>query len=81
MAKKKKVVPVEIVKDEKNPIPIKVFEKAIVEIAEGYKKILASGVKRETIAVLIKDKTGISKADVHRVLDSIDSLRKDWLDV
>ncbi len=72
---------IEVLKDEKDPIPAKVFQRAIVEMSEGYKAILGAGVKKETIAVLIKDKTGISKAEVHRVLDSLESLRKDWLDI
>lgn len=70
-----------VMKDENDPIPPKIFQRAILDLAEGYKKFLNAGVKKETLCVLLKDQTAIPKSDIMRVLDGLESLRKDWLTV
>ncbi len=76
MSKKQKI---EIVKDEADPIPTKLFQREMLRMATELKIALNSGVKAETIAVLLKDKTGISKANIHRVINALQTLKADWL--
>lgn len=51
----------------------------ITQIAEAMRSFTESRLKRETIFILIKDATGISKAEIARVLNAAAALDKLYL--
>jgi len=76
MVDKKKIV---IKQDDEKPVPAEMLAQAIVDMGTAMKALSRSRLKREAITTLIKDKTGITKADINRVLDCLELLEKDWL--
>ena len=76
MMKKNKI---EVAQDQENMIETKVLAKSIVDIGAAMKILSQGRLKREAIITLVKDKTGLTKADIRLVLDSLESLEKDWL--
>lgn len=73
----------QINKDPNAPQPFEVMEKAIVEIAEGARKMLAAKLNRRALLVLMQDACGgrgsISKETIARVLDEAAKLDKTYL--
>lgn len=49
----------------------KVLANAIVEISSSFKRLLASGLNRNAIVVLLQSDTGLSKKQINYVLDSL----------
>jgi hypothetical protein len=70
---------IEVKQDEENPVPAEILAQAILDMGKAMKLLTKSRLKRDALVVLIKDKTGITKIDINRVLDSLESLEKDWL--
>lgn len=70
---------IEIIQDDKNPIPTQILAASIIEIAKAAKLITQGRLSRNCLAALIKDKTSIPKNTTLMVLDALDSLEKDWL--
>jgi hypothetical protein len=68
-----------IKQDEENKVPAEILAKAIVEMGHAMKALSKSKLNRAAILTLVKDKTGITKIDIGSVLDSLESLEKDWL--
>lgn len=60
---------------DEEPIPVEIIAQSIVRIDESMKKIVASGLKRETLVLLLSSHSGVAKAHVRSVLDSMDKLR------
>jgi hypothetical protein len=70
---------VTVVQDPEKEVPAEMIAQSIVDMGKAMKALSKSRLKREAILTLIKDKTGITKADIGRVLDSLELLEKDWL--
>lgn len=51
----------------------------IIKIAEAMRSFSASRLKRETILLLIKSSTGISKDQIARVLNAAEALNENYL--
>lgn len=60
-------------------VPAEVIAQSLVEISDAAKKLANGRLKREAIVTLIKDKTGIHKTQINTVLDSLETLKHDWL--
>jgi len=73
--KKIKVVPA----PDAEPIAVEILEQAIVDIANGMKKIRASRLKREALILLIHDASKVGKPHVRMVLECLDQLEARFL--
>lgn len=60
------------------PAP-EVMAQAIVDIADGMRKLNASRLKRETIVVLLQHSSKVSQRDIRAVLLALDKLEADYL--
>lgn len=58
------------------PVKKEILAEAIVRIGESMEKLRKSGMNRKAIVALVKDDTGISKAQIETVLDSLELLRR-----
>lgn len=70
---------IEAGKDEANKVPLVVMEKAIVEIAEGARKLLGSKLSKRAVLVLLKDASGQPMNVIEEVLDNAAKLDKLYL--
>jgi len=61
------------------PIPVQIMAQAIVDISKAMKQIKQSRLKRDVILILLKDKTGYSKAAVGQILDALEQLEDLYL--
>ena len=55
-----------------------VLAKAIVEIAVGFQKILASGLNERAIVCLVHESSGVGKPDIRAVLKGLTQLKQDF---
>ena len=55
-----------------------VLATSIVRIAEGFQKLLKTGLNRRALLVLIQDATLVSKRDIGLVLDAIQDLKSNY---
>jgi hypothetical protein len=70
---------VKIVKDTTDPQPTEIMERAIVDVAEGARKMLGGRLNQRAISVLLKDATGVPMETINRVLDSAARLDRTYL--
>lgn len=61
--------------DEENPEPVEILAKSIMDLSDGYNKVMSGHLKRHALVVLLKDATGLSQRDIVKVLDAISSLK------
>ena len=69
---------IKIKKDEENPESVELLAKSIVQVAEGFEKVLASPLKERTLILLLHDCVGtskISKSQIKLVLEALPRLR------
>ena len=71
--------PVKVKLDEKNPEPVEIIAKAIIDIDAGIKKVLSSSLKKRAIMLLIKDASGVSYSNIEKVLNALDNLRSTYV--
>lgn len=64
--------------DEDRPIEKHVLAKAIVEMSASMKRLLASGINRKAIIVLLNDQTSLGKGTIAMVLDGLEQLAKEY---
>jgi siroheme synthase len=64
--------------DNIDPTPAAVIADGITQISQAMKNLLAAGLKRKTIVVLIHASTNLPQRDITAVLDSLEALRADW---
>lgn len=53
---------------------------AVRKIERASKDILAAGLQRKALVVLLHDSTGVAKRDINAVLDGLESLGADYLE-
>lgn len=70
---------IEVVQNPENKVPAKVLAQEIVNIGQAMKHLTGAKLKREAIVTLVKDRTGIHKTVIERVLSSLENLERDWL--
>lgn len=73
---------VKIVKDSENEIPVEILEQAIIDIAQGFKKLNASRLSERAIVLLVQDAVGATfatKGQVGAILKAAASLDKTYL--
>lgn len=70
---------VTIKKDEKNPEPMEIIAGAIIQVSRGFKKINEGPLNQRVVVLLIKDITGLSIADIERVLNAAASLERKYI--
>lgn len=72
--------PTVIVKqNEQAPEPAEVIASAIVEIANGMKKLNSTRLKRRAIVTLIHENSKIGRGDIEIVLNNLEALEQTWL--
>jgi hypothetical protein len=65
---------IKVKKNEDSPESKEILAEAIVKIGEASKKLLASGLNRDAIVVLLHDATKISKRDINIILNGLTRL-------
>lgn len=71
---------VKIIKDEQKPESAELLAKSILQVAEGFEKVLKSGLTERALIVLLHDGIGqanISKGQIKLVLQALPRL-KGW---
>lgn len=70
---------VKIVQNADEPIAAEVIAEAIIRIADGMKRITASGLNRRGLMVLLAASTGMAQSHIRTVLEGLDSLRANYV--
>jgi len=78
MAKNSKQPKVIVRQDPEKPVEKNILAQAIVDISDALKRLTASGVTRDAVVVLVKDRVGMNKGDIRAVLDSLRDLERDF---
>lgn len=69
---------IKIKKNEENPESVEILAESIINISNGFNKLLSSGLSERAYLVLLQDYIGntrISKAQIKLVLDALPRLR------
>ena len=66
------------VTQEDPPIEKEVLARAIVQISDGVKKLYESGLNKNGVVALLKDKTGHTKATITAILDGLAELKSHY---
>lgn len=69
--------------DEEKPVEKEILAEAIVSISKAMKKMLATGMNRRAILVLVHDyhHGNVTKSDIGLVFDALDSLAETYTNV
>ena len=64
-----------------DPLPVEVIEQAIVDIAEGMKKLTSTRLTRKAIVTLLHAQCGqgIGKGTIEIVLSNLETMEHHWL--
>lgn len=65
---------VTIKSDEKNPEPLEIIAKSIIDISRGFQRLNESRLKRRVIVLLLHDMTGVSVTHINTILDAAPKL-------
>lgn len=76
MAKKNPNVVIK--QDEDNPISKEVLAESIKTISDGMNKLLASGLNRDAVEILVRHSSGVNREDVKRVLNALRDLAANY---
>lgn len=78
-----------VVTEEENPVAVELVAEAIISIADSFKKMNESRLKRRALILLIKDncgqvggrfnKSSIGTREIEEVLNSIESLKQAYI--
>lgn len=74
----KNAVAINLVKSEIEPEPMEIIAASIIRISDGFERLINSGLNERALCVLLKDMTGISMADISRVLTALPELKKQF---
>lgn len=69
---------IRVVKDGINPEPVELLAKSIVQVADGFQRLLDSSLNQRALIVLLHDGIGqghITKAQIKLVLDNLPRLK------
>lgn len=77
--KTKKASPLKVVQHPDKPVQAEILAQAIVDVADGVRRMNASRLSRDAIVTLIHDKSRIAKRDIEIILVHLDSLEATWL--
>lgn len=69
---------VTVVQDAEKPIEKPVLAQAIVDISKAAKALAASGLNRRAIVLLVSHSAAVPQGTVKAVLDSLESLTRDY---
>ncbi|PYS52418.1 MAG: hypothetical protein DMF68_01530 [Acidobacteria bacterium] len=69
---------VKIVPDDE-PLPVEVIEQAIVDIADGMKKLNSTRLTRKAIVTLLHASSGVNKGTIEIVLNNLELIEHTWL--
>lgn len=69
---------VRVEQDEKEPVETKVLAKAIVRMSDDLNKLLASGLNRKAIVILVAASSGQPQYRVEAVLNALADLKRDY---
>lgn len=65
--------------DEKNPQPVEIIAKSIIDIAKAFKQLKTSSLNERAIILLLNDMTGVSKTDIRTILIAAPKLAEYYL--
>lgn len=69
---------IKIKKDKENPETVELLAKSIIQVAEGFKKVLNSQLSRRALVILLHDCIGqskINKKQIELVLEALPRLK------
>lgn len=70
---------VKVIQKEKEEVPVEILAKSIQEISDGVRKIRQSRLNERALVVLLKDATNLSKTDILKVMNSLETLDRMYL--
>lgn len=70
---------VNITQDPEKPVEKNILALAIKDISTALKRLQQSGVTKEAIIVLVKDRTRLSKEDIKTVFAALSQLEQDFV--
>lgn len=79
ITKKAKTQTITVKANSENPEPLEVLAKSIIDVADAFKKINNSQLKRRTVIILLQDMTGISQTQIGKILDAAPLLKETYL--
>lgn len=59
---------------------MEIVAKSIIDVADGFRKMLNSGVRRELIVLLLHDMTKVGKPDIRTILQAAPKIADTYLD-
>ena len=72
-------IPPEVLDQSLRKESIEEMEEAILEIADGMRKLNSTRLKRRVIVLLVKDTTGLSIKNIEKVLNALDKIGDKYL--
>lgn len=70
---------VKIIRNEIDPEPVEVIAQSIADVADAMKAIHRTRLSLRAVALLVKDQTNLGMGDIFKVLNSLQSLEKQYL--
>ena len=70
---------IETPEEKKNRETTESIAKNLMSLVESIQALLKGPLKRKTLLVLLAHSSGMNQRDVDKVLQSVESLAKDWL--
>lgn len=64
---------------ENQPIPAEIIAASIVRIASGIEKVNQSGLNQKALILLVSHASGVTQAQVRKVLNGLSSLQEQYL--
>lgn len=65
-----------IKQDPEEEIPTEIIAKSIVNLSDGFQKLLKGGLRFETVVILLHDVTKISKREIRNILGELPRLKQ-----
>ena len=69
---------VKVIQNPDAPVEPEILAEAIVRISTAIQALSKSGLNREAIIVLVKDRTGLPKKTIDLVLNSLEQLKRHY---
>lgn len=81
MARTARTKKITVMVDEKNPEPVEILAKSIIDVSDAAKKMLSGRLKKTTIVILLQHACGnrVTRQQIEEVLDNAAKLKDLYL--
>lgn len=70
---------INVVQDPEKPVERNILATAIIEVSRAMKNLRCTGLTRDAIVVLVKDRTGLGKGTIETVIDCLAQLEREFV--